>query len=147
MGKAWRLLVSFITFFHIKHIKTVLLFRQSAIPRERTAEHEVQSVSKADEGAYVCKARNDAGEIEEVVQIIVLEDFDHGGGGRPDYGGLGDSPEYEDGGDGAGEGQADVLQVDDTSIAPLGGNAQLTCSVVGNFGPILKVGRMNCEQF
>ena len=36
--------------------------------------YTIQRASKEDEGSYICKAKSSAGEIEEVLQIIVSED-------------------------------------------------------------------------
>ena len=37
--------------------------------------YNIQRASKEDEGSYICKAKSSAGEIEEVLQVIVSEDY------------------------------------------------------------------------
>lgn len=56
--------------------------------------YELSSVSRSDEGSYLCKARNDAGEVEDMVQLIVVDDagqyrppYEYGTTARPPYGG------------------------------------------------------------
>ena len=58
--------------------------------------HQATRVSKADEGTYSCSAKNEAGEIEEVVQVLV---YDQDGAYRqPNYNPQGppyNRPDYQ----------------------------------------------------
>lgn len=54
------------------------------------AVYEVPRATKENEGSYLCKATNDAGTAEDMIQVIVMEEGEpmgppQGGGGRPDY--------------------------------------------------------------
>ena len=87
---------------------------------EATAVYSVSSASKSDEGSYVCEATNEAGSREEMVQVVIVDGGAGGGGGGGVVGGGG----------GAGGG----VQVDRQQFtAPLGGNAELRCFLVGEF--------------
>ena len=110
--------------------------------------YEVASASKSDEGAYICKAANEAGEREEMVQVIITEYGAGGSGGGGAGGGIGGggwNPNWRPGGGetgggrpggGTGGGGAGA-PVDGVEVAsgevngPLGGNAELRCFVIG----------------
>lgn len=77
------------------------------------ATHALAKVSKENEGSYICKAQNSAGEIEEVIQVIVM---DNEVLNRPDYG----------------QNRPDRPNVEESVLAPPGGNARLTCQLVGS---------------
>ena len=92
---------------------------------EATAVYSVSSASKSDEGSYVCEATNEAGSREEMVQVIVVDGDDGGVGGGEVAGGGGASGNWNGGGGGG-------VQVDQQQFAaPLGGNAELRCFLVG----------------
>ena len=87
-----------------------------------TAVYSVSSASKSDEGSYVCEANNEAGTREEMVQVVIVD----GGGGGGNV--------IVDGGGAAGnmDGGGGTTQVDRQQFtAPLGGNAELRCFLVG----------------
>ncbi len=101
----------------------------------------VSAVTRAHEGPYLCRAANEAGQAESMIQVVVREGA--GGGGGGDVAGAGTRPGYtppgfwDDGGepdDGAGreEQGSGGVSVDRRELsAPLGGNAELRCFVVG----------------
>ena len=113
---------------------------------EATAVYSVSSASKSDEGSYVCEATNEAGSREEMVQVVIVEGGGGGGGGEEanwnnnnnnnwNVGGSGGSSGNGGGGNGGGGGAAGGLQVDRQQFtAPLGGNAELRCFLVGERG-------------
>jgi hypothetical protein len=92
-------------------------------PSQGSATYVMPRITKEDEGSYVCKATSDAGHVEEVVQIVVLED-------------LFDQQGNSGGSDGSNDvgGQDEVVSVQQQALAPLGGNAELSCQIVGTVG-------------
>ena len=61
------------------------------------AVYELPLATKENEGSYLCRATNDAGTAEDMVQIIVMEDGSAapgGGGGPPPPQGPGQRPDY-----------------------------------------------------
>ena len=98
---------------------------------EATAVYSVSSASKSDEGSYVCEATNEAGSREEMVQVVIV---DSGSGGSGVIGGDA-AGNWNVGGNsasGGGGGASGGLQVDRQQFtAPLGGNAELRCFLVG----------------
>ena len=110
---------------------------------EATAVYSVSSASKSDEGSYVCEATNEAGSREEMVQVIVVDGDGGVGGGGGDSGnwnGGVESGNWNGEGNGGGGGSAGGgggasdggVQVDRQQFtAPLGGNAELRCFLVG----------------
>ena len=90
--------------------------------------YSVSSASKSDEGSYVCEATNEAGSREEMVQVIVVDGDVGVGGGEVAGGGAGGNWN----GAGSGSGASGGVQVDRQQFtAPLGGNAELRCFLVG----------------
>ena len=131
---------------HFHHRRSDITSRPGS--NEATAVYSVSSASKSDEGSYVCEATNEAGSREEMVQVIVVDgDGGVGGGGAAGNwnggGGIGgDSGNWNgDGGNGGGGGSGGGIggsassggvQVDRQQFtAPLGGNAELRCFLVG----------------
>ena len=81
------------------------------------AVHSMSRVTKEDEGTYLCKAVSEAGETEEIVQVIVVEQ----GSNAIDYN---NEDDYNNNNN-------QVVTVEDSVNAPLNGNARLTCKIIG----------------
>ena len=65
-----------ISLFSITSLKTFINFLHfsSSSPVRGSNVYSIQRASKDDEGSYICKAKSAAGEMEEVLQVIVSED-------------------------------------------------------------------------
>ena len=115
------------TISHFYHRRSDVTSRPGS--NEATAVYSVSSASKSDEGSYVCEATNEAGSREEMVQVIVVDGDGGVGGGEVTGGGAGGN---WNGGGGSGGGASGGVQVDRQQFtAPLGGNAELRCFLVG----------------
>ena len=66
----------------IYHIITSLLFRPRQNPTPNAATYIEPSARKDMEGSYLCRAKNAAGETEDLVQVIVNENGDGGRSGK-----------------------------------------------------------------
>ena len=88
MEEDWN--VSFLKLFLIFFLHFYFISRKTRQVGTSSPNFEISSLSKEDEGTYACVARNLAGETEERVQIIVLEEDefypypDQSGGPYPD---------------------------------------------------------------
>ena len=51
----------------------VSFFRPSVNPSANSAVYSVPTATKDNEGSYLCRAKNAAGETEDLIQIIVNE--------------------------------------------------------------------------
>ena len=62
--------------FSITSLKPSINFLHfsSSSPVRGSNVYSIQRASKEDEGSYICKAKSAAGEMEEVLQVIVSED-------------------------------------------------------------------------
>ena len=66
----------------IYHLITSLLFRPRQNPTPNVATYIEPSARKDMEGSYLCRAKNAAGETEDLVQVIVNENGDGGRSGK-----------------------------------------------------------------
>ena len=66
----------------IYHLITSLLFRPRQNPTPNAATYIEPSARKDMEGSYLCRAKNAAGETEDLVQVIVNENGDDGRSGK-----------------------------------------------------------------
>ena len=115
------------------------------------AVYDVPRASMADQGTYICRAQSESGTTEEIVQVIVTEGA--GASSRPDYNQPNSGPDYNQPGypgypqpnypgyptsrpnynPAPRPDQSGGVQVADQEFqAPLGGNAELKCFLVGN---------------
>ena len=120
-------------------------------PREvarATALYEVLAVGRADEGTYACMATSPAGEVEERVQVIVIEEdeatgagggdgnWPNGGGNQGNWetGGTGGSWQSGGGSESGGSWQGGIGPQDFVVVE--GGDLELRADVVGAAGGI-----------
>lgn len=86
--------------------------------------YEISSATVGDEGSYTCLATNDAGPVEERVQVFVVNEGEDG----PKHGDIPSTssiiPTH------SGEGVV-IEDLEDFSV-PVGGHAQMRCIVRGN---------------
>ena len=66
----------------ICHLFTSLCFRPRQNPTPNAATYIEPSARKDMEGSYLCRAKNAAGETEDLVQVIVNENGDGGRSGK-----------------------------------------------------------------
>ena len=85
-------------------------------PSRGSSVYSMPRVTKENEGSYLCKALSEAGQAEEIVQVIVVEQGNSGGQNENDYNDVENSQ---------------VVSVEDSVNAPLNGNARLTCKIIG----------------
>ncbi|XP_069692113.1 basement membrane-specific heparan sulfate proteoglycan core protein isoform X26 [Periplaneta americana] len=101
----------------------------SAMPQ--TAVYEITRVTKNDEGSYSCLARNAAGTVEERLHLTVEENEVTGTGVYPERPpsrpGRPYEPPYT-----PGRNDSSVVLTDDEFRVPVGGRAEMRCTVRGN---------------
>ena len=125
-------------------------FCSSSSPTQGSCVYQIQSASKQDEGSYICQATSDSGQREEILQIIVIEDQPIYPDERPERPSYPDErpsysderpsysderPSYPDERPNYPEERPNYpneVLVQDSVLAPVNGNARLSCQVVGN---------------
>ena len=60
-------------FLYLTIFLCVSFFRPSVNPSANSAVYSVPTATKDNEGSYLCRAKNAAGETEDLIQIIVNE--------------------------------------------------------------------------
>lgn len=103
-----------------------VLFFPSGLPEpevrgRQSAVFEISSVTTNDEGIYTCTATNDAGSVDEQIEIVMSNDLDPG----PARGDVVRETSPDPG---------DLISIDNTDFkVPAGGRAQIRCSSKGLF--------------
>ena len=106
--------VIYFLIFSCNNLLIIYLTYSPSNPTQGTSVYTIPRITKQDEGSYICKGQSLAGDMEEILQILVLQENDEIRPDYEDYNPEGYRPEYEE------PIPNTPVSVEETSLAPLG---------------------------